>query len=166
MVPIAASAMTVLAACAGGDDPAVVDATRSTVATASPPPASVLAPSQTTPDTIAAPELPPPCDPSVLRFSAPAPLADGALTIRIENVGTVRCEATLDESPIVDESMEPDVWLDAGGAGELMVAVDATSCPAPGPVESIGLIVNGAAVAVVVEPIEACTITLIALYPL
>jgi hypothetical protein len=101
-----------------------------------------------------------------LRFSSSAPLADGALAIRIENVGTVRCEATLDESPIVDESMEPDVWLDAGGAGELLVEVDATSCPTPGPVESIGLIVNGAPVAVVVEPFEACTITLTALYPL
>lgn len=165
MVPIAA-AVAVLVACAGGDDPEVVDATRSTVAVASPPPASVLAASQTTPDTIAAPDLPPPCDPSVLRFSSPSPLADGALAIRIENVGAVRCEATLDESPIVDESMEPDVWLDAGGAGELLVAVDAASCAAPGPVESIGLIVNGAPVAVVVEPIEACTITLIALYPL
>lgn len=159
-------AMAVPAACAGDDVPVVRDAAPSSVAPTAPAPASVLAPSQTTPDTIAAPELPPPCDPSVLRFSSPSPLADGALAIRIENVGTVRCEATLDESPIVDESMEPDVWLDAGGAGELLVAVDATSCAAPGPVESIGLIVNGAPVAVVVEPIEACTITLTALYPL
>jgi hypothetical protein len=165
-VPIASAAMAVLAACAGDDAPVVLDASRATASTSTAPPASVLAPSQTTPDTIAAPELPPPCDPSVLRFSSPAPLADGALAIRIENVGTVRCEATFDESPIVDQSMEPDVWLDAGGAGELIAAVDATSCAAPGPVESIGLIVNGAAVAVVVEPFDACTIVLTALYPL
>ena len=128
-------------------------------------PAADLAPSQTTADTIAAPALPPPCDPALLELGA-ATGPDGGLVVRIENRGDERCEVDLAASPIVDPAMEPDVWLDAGAVGELLVAVERTSCPEPAPVDAIGLVVSGEPLAVAIDPIEACTLVLTALYPL
>lgn len=152
--------MVAIGAC-GGDDvaaPGTGTATRTDTA-------PELAPSQTTPDTVAAPGLPPPCDPAQLDHTAGTPLVDGGLTIRIDNRGAQRCEAGYGESPIIGDDMEPDVWLEPGGAGEMAVAVDVTSCDDPAPIDTIGLVMNGEPVAVAVDRFEACTLALTALYP-
>lgn len=155
---IVPAVMLVVAGALGGcaSDPDLTTATG---------PSRELAPSQTTPDTVAAPSAPPPCAVDALRFTAASPLVDDGLVVQIENTGAAQCLADLASSPLVDPLMEPDVWLDPGELAEVTVAVDTASCSAPAPVHSLGLVVNGTPLAVEIEPIDACTLTLTALYP-
>lgn len=154
-----------VAGCGGGDEPVSVVGASTPTTTGAPTVAAELAPSQTTPGTVDAPDLPPPCTADQLEYSASSPLADGGLVLRVTNTGAEWCEAGFGASPIISPGMEPDVWLDPGAAGEMSVAVESTSCDAPAPVDSVGLVMNGEPVAVPVDPIEACTLSLIALYP-
>jgi hypothetical protein len=148
-----------VAAC-GGDDEDTATAAATTPQTAD------LAPSQTTPSTVAAPDLPPPCTLEQLTFASRTADEPGVLLVDIANTAEVWCEANLGASVGVTDGMEPDVWIDPGAIGQLRVEIDTTSCDAPAPVDTLGLDVNGEPVPVPIDPIDVCAVALTALYPL
>jgi hypothetical protein len=157
-------ALMAVAACGGSDDAAPAT-TRATPATTGVPVAADLAPSQTAASTIAAPELPPPCTVEQLVFAPGASDEPGVLLVDITNTGDAWCEANLSASVAVAPEMEPDVWIDPGAVARLRVELDDATCDATTFVDTIGLDVNGTPVAVPIDPIDVCSLSLAALYP-
>jgi hypothetical protein len=145
------AAVLVLAAGCGSDDDGA-------------PAASHLAPSQTGAGTVATPDLPPPCEPSALRFSAGRP-PDGALaSIVVTNAGPHECEIDVFESSIADPAMEPDAWLAPAGEAELTLVDASPGCASPTSVQ-VELVINGATVVVPFEIGPACELSLVAIVP-
>jgi hypothetical protein len=128
------------------------------------PAASHLAPSQTSASTVAAPEVPPPCDPSALEF-APGTAPEGAVAlIVVTNVGEHECEVDVYESSIADPTMEPDAWLAPAGEAELTLLDASPGCAAPTSA-AVELVVNGVDVVVPFEVGPACELSLVAIVP-
>ena len=123
------------------------------------PVAIELAPSQVTASTVAPPAGVPPCDIAELEFSVGA---EDAVVIR--NAGTVECEVDVSQSPNRDPLMEPSVWLQPGGEGELAIETDDSQCEQPAAVASVDLVVNGEHVEAPVMPSTTCSVTLTAIY--
>jgi hypothetical protein len=152
-----------VAACANGER----------LPASAPPPQSVvvaesLAVSQVSATTVARPAAPPPCDPAVLSFAA-APISTTealATTIRVVNNGDAWCEVDVSDSPNVDPLMEPSVWLEPGAAAELLAESVAEGCSVSDSIRSIALVANGRSFIVPIEPVAACGVLLIAVYPL
>ena len=151
-------------ACGSDADSASVAGTRPSEPTA----ASDLAPSQTAASTVAAPDVPPPCDVDDLRWVAEPPTgADALFVVRMRNTGEIECELDVSESEIADPAMEPDVWLAPGAIGELTVVDTAPGCTEPSIDPSVELVANGTPVVVPLDTLElapTCRLTAIAIY--
>jgi hypothetical protein len=132
--------------------------------------ATDLAPSQISAATVPEPTGVATCDVADLSFESLAGVggvADDDVTaavIRVRNAGPVRCEVNLAASPLADPLMEPDVWIEAGGQGELLVEHDGSACDAPSPVAALELRVNGSAVDVPITVASTCGLRLTAVY--
>lgn len=121
-------------------------------------PADDLAPSQRTASTVPRPATPPPCDPDVVEVVATLvtpSVPPVGVTFRVTNLGTVWCEVDLSGSSSVDGRMEPDVWLEPGGAAELLVSLDVDGCDAPADVDAVEVDVNGSTRSVPFAPVVA-----------
>jgi hypothetical protein len=135
---------------------------------ARPAPATELAPSQITAETVPAPELPPPCEIAdlVLWTAQMIVAADSAdALIRVRNDGDVRCEVNVSGSPNIDPLMEPDVWLDPDGWADLIVGQTGEECLAPAPVTLAEVDINGTNLVVPTSIVAMCGWRLTALYP-
>jgi hypothetical protein len=135
---------------------------------ARPAPATELAPSQITAETVPAPELPPPCDITDLGLWTAQVIvaADSAdALIRIRNDGDARCEVNVSRSTNIDPLMEPDVWLDSAGWADLIVGQTGEKCLSPAPVTLVEVDINGANVVVPTSIVATCGWQLTALYP-
>lgn len=134
------------------------------------PAAADLHPSQATASTVAEPVGPPPCDPRLLTWSTAIPSdPDTVLVVRVVNTGDVECEVDLSESAIADPTMEPDVWLEPGATGEVLIADRDPGCAQPAVEPVVSLTVNAAPVDVVVDdPAIApwCELSAVAVYAL
>jgi hypothetical protein len=148
-------------ACDSGSDAALSNATE-------PAAASDLAPSQTTASTVAAPDVPPPCELDDLQWVAdPATDDDALFLIRVRNAGSVECELDVSQSEIADPAMEPDVWLAPGAIGELTVVDAAPGCIDPEIDPSVQLVANGRPVAVMLDLVDLapwCQLSAVAVY--
>jgi len=147
---VMAAALVLAAACGSGDDEA--------------PDALHLAPSQTSAGTVAAPEVPPPCDPSALEL-APGTTPEGAVAIIVlTNAGDHECEVDVSESSIADPTMERDAWLAPAGEAELTLVDASPGCAAPTST-TVELVVNGVDVVVPFEVGPACELSIVAIVP-
>jgi hypothetical protein len=121
------------AACGSDADSASVPGTQAP----EPAAAADLAPSQTAASTVAAPDVPPPCDLDV------------------------------SQSEVADPAMEPDVWLAPGATGELTVVDTAPGCTEPDIDPWVELVANGTPVVVPLDTVELapwCQPSAIAIY--
>lgn len=96
--------------------------------------ATDLAPSQISASTVAEPSTPPPCAASDLQvWTARVERAERSVdaVLRMRNDGDGWCEADVGRSPLLDPSIEPDVWLLPGGEADLHVGQRAEDCAEP-----------------------------------
>jgi len=151
-------------ACGPDADPASVAGTQAS----EPAAASDLAPSQAAASTVAAPDVPPPCDVDDLHWVAEPPTgADALFVVRVRNNGDIECELDVSQSAIADPAMEPDVWLAPGATGELTVVDTAPGCTEPVIAPSVELVANGTPVVVPLDTVElvpSCQLSAVAIY--
>jgi hypothetical protein len=160
------------AAACDGDDAVVGNTARASTIASGPavpatPVATDLAPSQISAATVPEPESPPPCEAGALDIAPVPDLAAGsdvAAVIAIVNAADVECEVDVFASPLADPLMEPDVWLGAGAAAEVLIEDVAPGCEQPPPIDELVLIVNGATVTVPLTAVSACQPMLTAIY--
>jgi hypothetical protein len=163
-----------LPACSGGDDGGHADADagdgpavsvvvddRTTVT------AAELAPSQVTGSTVARPDTPPPCDADVLVWWTAQVVhvgSSGTATLRVRNDGATWCEVDIGSSPGVSPEVEPNVWLEPGEWGDLLVGGSGSGCPAE-VVRDVDLVLGGAtAFSVPTGMVVECDVALVAFY--
>jgi hypothetical protein len=152
------------AACGSDADSASVPGTQAP----EPAAAADLAPSQTAASTVAAPDVPPPCDLDDLHWVAEPPTrADALFVVRVRNAGEIECELDVSQSEVADPAMEPDVWLAPGATGELTVVDTAPGCTEPDIDPWVELVANGTPVVVPLDTVELapwCQPSAIAIY--
>lgn len=114
--------LVALAACGAGDGDGTAPTTTNR-----------LAPSQIAASTVARPETPPPCDPDDLVWWTAQAAAVGTTStavVRVRNDGSTWCEVDITGSPTLSEQSEPNVWLEPGEWGDLVVgSVDERCSP-------------------------------------
>jgi hypothetical protein len=123
------------------------------------PVATELAPSQVTASTVATPAAVPPCAVADLELAAGE---DAVILIR--NTGAIECEVDVSQSPNRDPLMEPSVWLQPGGEGQLAVAPDDAGCEQRAAITGVDIVVNGEPVTAPIVMPATCGVTLTAIY--
>lgn len=142
-----------LAACGGGDE-------------AAPSTTQRLAPSQIAASTVARPETPPPCDPvDLVWWTAQATSAGTTSTaiVRVRNDGDTWCEIDIAGSPTLSVEAEPNVWLEPGEWGDLVVGSDDDRC-SPTVFDTVEVVVSHVIVEVPSIGVAACEPSLLAFY--
>lgn len=127
---------------------------------------SGLAPSQTTADTVPAPDRPPICRPDDLAvWTARTGPGPEVAVIRLRNDGPERCEAGLWGTAALHPLVEPDVWLDPGATADLVVGPSGRACLRPEAVAEVGFVVGDEQVLVPTALVAVCGWAYRALYP-
>ena len=162
--------MSVGAACSDGDQatPATLPMSEAPTSADHTGPADELAPSQVTASTVAAPTTPGPCDLADLElWTSRVSVGEGSAdaVIAVSNVGETWCEVDIGGSILLDEAIEPNVWLDPGASADLVVGQSGQECVAPTLITSADFHVNGDAVIVPTAAVASCGWRLTAFYP-
>ena len=142
-----------LGACGGADD-------------AAPSTTQRLAPSQIAASTVVRPETPPPCDPAdLVWWTAQAASAGTTSTaiVRVRNDGEVWCEVDIAGSPTLSVEAEPNVWLEPGEWGDLVVGSDDDRC-SPTVFDTVEVVVSHVIIEVPSIGVAACEPSLLAFY--
>ena len=150
-----------LAACTGGDS---VGEGRDGDGAA--PTTQRLAPSQISASTIARPDTPPSCDPDELAWwtaqATPAGTTSTAV-VRVRNDGDSWCEVDIAGSPALAADAEPNVWLEPGEWGDLIVGSVADRC-SPSVFDTVEVVVSHTVVDVPSIVVATCAPTILAFY--
>ena len=144
----------VLAACSPGGDASTATTQR-------------LAPSQIAASTVARPDTLAPCDPDDLAWWTAQAMPIGAdsssAVVRVRNEGAVACEVDIAGSPTLGDDSEPNVWLEPGEWGELLVGTDTDRC-SPTVFDEVEVVVETVPVVVPSIGVAACAPALLAFY--
>lgn len=126
-----------------------------------------LAPSQVTASTVVRPDTPPRCAPLALTWWTaqvwPSDVAADAV-LRVRNDGDAFCEVDISASPYRSDEVEPNVWLEPGEWGNLVVGSAEPGCGSASLVTLAQIAVDGAAVVVPTAAVVECGWTLTAFY--
>jgi hypothetical protein len=118
-----------------------------------------LAPSQVTASTVARPDTPPRCEPSVLTWWTaqvwPSDLAADAV-LRVRNDGDAWCEVDISTSPHRSAEVEPNIWLEPGEWGDLVLGSAEPGCASASVVTLAQIDVDGAPVVVPTAAVVEC----------
>ena len=127
-----------------------------------------LAPSQVSAATVAAPDMPAPCDVDDLAiWTAQVRLGDSTAdaVIRVRNNGDAWCEVDIGGSTSIDPAIEPDVWLDPGEWADLVLGQTGDACVDPTVVESTEVGIGAETVVVPTAVLALCGARFDTFYP-